>query len=76
MELADLPKIIDAKLDQGEDRLTQTLAFPSSRIYTEIHPKPFTKYYDGMCSYSKCKRQRLTQIRPSPHDQNNGERKA
>ena len=28
LELADLPKIINTKLDQGEDRLTQTLVFP------------------------------------------------
>ena len=38
LELADLPKIINTKLDQGEDRLTQTLVFPKfSYIYTEIH---------------------------------------
>ena len=30
LELADLPKIINTKLDQGEDRL-------SSHIYTKIH---------------------------------------
>ena len=29
LELADLPKIINTKIDQGEDRLTQTLAFPN-----------------------------------------------
>ena len=28
LELADLPKITNTKLDQGEDRLTQTLVFP------------------------------------------------
>ena len=28
LELADLPKLIDTKSDQGEDRLTQTLVFP------------------------------------------------
>ena len=34
LELADLPKIINTKLDQGEDRLTQTLVFPKfSYIY-------------------------------------------
>ena len=37
LELADLPKIINTKLDQGEDRLTQTLVFPSSHVYIEIH---------------------------------------
>ena len=37
LELADLPKMINTKLDQGEDRLIQTLVFPGSRIYTEIH---------------------------------------
>ena len=31
-------QIINTKLDQGEDRLTQTLVFPKfSYIYTEIH---------------------------------------
>ena len=34
LELADLPKIINTKLDQDEDRLTQTLVFPMfSYIY-------------------------------------------
>ena len=34
LELADLPKIINTKLDQGEDRLIQTLVFPKfSYIY-------------------------------------------
>ena len=34
LELADLPKIINTKLDQGEDRLTQALVFPKfSYIY-------------------------------------------
>ena len=28
LELVDLPKIINTKLDQGEDRLTETLVFP------------------------------------------------
>ena len=28
VELADLPKTINTKLDQGEDGLTQTLVFP------------------------------------------------
>ena len=37
LELADLPKIINTKLDQGEDRLAQTLVFLSSHIYTEIY---------------------------------------
>ena len=37
LELADLPKLINTKLDQGEDRLTQNLVFPNfSYIYTEI----------------------------------------
>ena len=44
----------NTKLDQGEDRLTQTLVFPSSHIYTEKYmvPKPFKKCYDGKCSHS------------------------
>ena len=34
LELADLPKIINTKLYQGEDRFTQTLVFPRfSYIY-------------------------------------------
>ena len=34
LELADLPKIINSKLGQGEDRLTQTLVFTKfSYIY-------------------------------------------
>ena len=38
LKLADLPKIINLKLDQRKDRLTQTLVFPKfSYIYTEIH---------------------------------------
>ena len=28
LKLADLPRIINTILDQGEDRLTQTLVFP------------------------------------------------
>ena len=40
----------NTKLDQGEDRLTQTLVFPKfSHIYTE---KCFKKCYDGKCSHS------------------------
>ena len=34
LELADLPKIINIKLDQGEDGLTQTLVFP---MFTYIY---------------------------------------
>ena len=33
LELADLPKIINTNLDQGEDRLTQTLVFPNPRTH-------------------------------------------
>ena len=69
LELADLPKMINTKLDQGEDRLTQTLVFPKfSYIYIQKYmvPKPFKKYYDGKCSHSTCQRQSktITQIRP------------
>ena len=35
LELADLSKIINTKLVEGEDRLTQTLVFPKPK------PKPF-----------------------------------
>ena len=45
LQLADLPKIIKTKLDEGEDRLTQTLVFPKPK------PKPFKKY-DEKCSRS------------------------
>ena len=58
LELADLPKIINTKLDQEEDRLTQTLVFPMfSYIYIQKYmvPKPFKKYYDGKCSHSNAK---------------------
>ena len=68
LELADLPKIINTKLDQGEDRLTQTLVFPK---FSYIQ-----KYMVPKCSHSTCHRQRLSQIRPSPDDQNKDERKA
>ena len=42
LELADLPKTINTKLDQGEYRPTQTLVFPKFSyiciyIYTEMH---------------------------------------
>ena len=62
LELAYLPKIINTTLDQGEDRLTQTLVFPkfSYHIYIYIYiyvqkymvPKPFEKCYDWKCSHS------------------------
>ena len=51
----DYGKLDYDKLDQGEDRLTQTLVFPKfSHIYTEKYmvPKPFKKCYDGKCSHS------------------------
>ena len=77
LELADLPKIINTKIDQGEDRLTQTLAFPNFSY----------KYWNTWClnllrnivmesavtALSLCQRQRL-KLRPD--DQNKGERKA
>ena len=45
-ELADLPKIINAKLDQGEDRLTQTLVFSKfSCIYIYIYIYIYTQKY-------------------------------
>ena len=57
LELADLPKLINTKLDQGEDRLTQTLVFPKF-LQKYMVPKPFTKHYDGKYSHSTCQRQR------------------
>ena len=79
LELADLPKIINTKLDQGEDRLTQILFFSQVLVYIQKYmvPKPFKKYYDGKCSHSTFsmpKAKTITQIRPD--DQNKGERKA
>ena len=47
LELADLPKIINTKLDQGEDRLTQALVLPKFSymyIYKYTVPKSFKKY--------------------------------
>ena len=49
LELANLPKIISTKLDQGKDRgISQVL------IYIQKYkvPKPFKKYYDGNCSHN------------------------
>ena len=59
LELADLPKMINTKLDEAEDRLTQT--FSQVVVYKQKYmvPKPFTKYYNGKCSHSACQRQRL-----------------
>ena len=80
LELADLPKIINTKLDQGEDRLTQTLVFPKfSYIYRNIWclNRLAKKYYDGKCSHSTFympKAKTVTQIRPD--EQHKGERKA
>ena len=37
LELADLPKIINTKLDQGEDRLTQT--FLNFSQLTQVFPR-------------------------------------
>ena len=70
LELVDLPKIINTKLDEGEDRLTQTSVFPKPK------PKPFKKYDDGKCShntFSIPKAKTITQIRLD--NQNKGERK-
>ena len=78
LELADLPKIINTKLDPGEDRVTQTLAFFQILIYIQKYmvPKPFKKY-DGKCSHSTFpmpKAKTITQIRPD--GKNKGKRKA
>ena len=61
LELADLPKIINTKLDQGEDRLTQILFFSQVLVYIQKYmvPKPFKKSYDGKCCHRTCQRQRL-----------------
>ena len=70
LELANLPNIINPKLDEWEDILTQTLVFPKPKS------KPFKKY-DGNCSHSTFfmpKAKTITQIRSD--DQNKGKRKA
>ena len=63
LELADLPKMINTKLDQGEDRLIQTLVFPSSRIYIQKYmvPKPLRNIMmeSAVTALSLCQRQRL-----------------
>ena len=76
LELADLPKIFNTKLDQGEDRLTQTLVILKFLyIYRNKWCLNLLKNYNGKCSHSKCQRQKtMTQIRPD--DQNKGKRKA
>ena len=80
LELADLPKIINTKLDQGEDRLTQTLVFPMfSYIYRNTWCLNLLRNIimeSAVTALSLCQKQRLyiTQIRPD--DQNKGERKA
>ena len=56
-----LPKIINTKFDDREDRRTQTLVFPKPK------PNPFKKYYDRKCSHSTFsmpKGKTITQIRP------------
>ena len=59
LELADLPKIINSKLDQGEDRL----AFSQVLIYIQKYmvSKPFKKkYYDSaVTALSLYQRQRI-----------------
>ena len=66
LELADLPKIINTKLDQGEDRLTQTLVFSKfSCIYiyrnTWCLLNGLTNIMKGsaVTALSQCQRQRL-----------------
>ena len=59
LELADLQKMINTKLDRAEDRLTQTFSPVLVCIQKYMVPKPFTKYYDGKCSHSAWQRQRL-----------------
>ena len=80
LELADLPKIINTKLDQGKDRLTQTLVFPKfSYIYRNTWCLNLLKNImmeSAVAAHSLCQRQAktITQIRLD--DQNKGERKA
>ena len=75
MELEDLPKIINTKLDQGEDRLIQTLVFPKfSYIYRNTWCLNLLKNImigSAVTALSLCQRQStITQIRPD--DQNKG----
>ena len=64
LELADLPKIINTKLDQGEDRLTQTLVFPKfSYIYRNTWCLNLLRrnfmMENAVTALSLCQRQRL-----------------
>ena len=64
LELADLPKIINTKLDQGEDRLTQTLVFPKfSYIYRNTWCLNLLRrnimMESAVTALSLCQRQRL-----------------
>ena len=63
LELADLPKIFNTKLDQGEDRLTQTLVFPKfSYIYRNTWSLNLLRNImmeSAVTGLSLCQRQRL-----------------
>ena len=63
LELADLSKIINTKLDQGEDRLTQTLVSPKlSYIYRNTWCLNLLRNImieSGVTALSLCQRQRL-----------------
>ena len=63
LELVDLPEIINAKLDQGEDRLAQTLVFPKfSYIYRNTWCLNLLRNImmeSAVTALSLCQRQRL-----------------
>ena len=64
LELADLPKIINTKLDQGEGRLAQTLVFPKfSYIYRNTCCLNLLRrnvmMESAVTALSLCQRQRL-----------------
>ena len=75
LELADLPKINNTKLDQGEDRLTQFLVFPKfSYMYRNTWCLNLLKNIlmgSAVTALSLCQRKStITQIRPD--DRNKG----
>ena len=63
LELADLPKITNTKLNQGEERITQTLVFPKfSYIYRNTSCLNLLRNImmeSAVTSLSLCQRQRL-----------------
>ena len=78
LELADLPKIINTKLDQGGYRLTQTLVFPKFSYYRNTWCLNLLRNImmeSAVTARSLCQKAKtITQIRPN--DQNKSKRMA